>query len=292
MRNLIRKLRQKFHPLFYARKSAIGRTVIRLLDQPAWLTVQGVNFKVRGRLLTHGLAFAVIGSQEENPEALATACMRHLRLCSFWDVGANIGHYTWLMKTLNPEVEAVLFEPLPTNQALIRDTLKRNALQKTTLIPAAVSDGSGDGILNADFMAGATSTLAKGGSTFEQRHWGKEATQIGVSLVSIDETRQNHGVIDLMKIDVEGHEETVLRGARRTIASDQPLLLIECGHSHHSCLNSLESFGYTILSADHLSTECNGNTLNYLCVPPRFASSIEALLRMAHLSAQSSLTMR
>jgi FkbM family methyltransferase len=154
MRNLIQRIRQEFHPLFHARKSAFGRMVIRLLNQPAWLTVQGVNFKVRGRLLTHGLAFAVIGSQEENPEALITACMRHLRLRSFRDVGANIGHYTLLMKTVDPQIETVLIEPLPTNQALIRDTLKRNTLQKTTLIPAAVSDGSGDGIINADSMAG------------------------------------------------------------------------------------------------------------------------------------------
>jgi hypothetical protein len=80
--------------------------------------------------------------------------------------------------------------------------------------------------------------------------------------------------------------ETVLRGAYKTIASDQPLFSIECGHSNHSCLNPLESIGYTILSADHLSPERNRITLNYLCVPPRFAPSIEVLLRMAQENAQ------
>jgi hypothetical protein len=48
MRSLVRKIRERIHPLFYARKSPLGRFAIRILDQPAWLSVEGVTFKVRG----------------------------------------------------------------------------------------------------------------------------------------------------------------------------------------------------------------------------------------------------
>jgi len=80
VRALLRRTREHFHPLFYARKSSLGRFVIRLVDRPVWLSVADVTFKVRGRWLTHNLGFAWVGSQETNAEALARACMRQLKL--------------------------------------------------------------------------------------------------------------------------------------------------------------------------------------------------------------------
>src|SRR5271168_4752232 len=99
MRRYFLTIREKFHPLFYARKFALGRYVIRLVDRPIWMSIPEVHFKIRGRLITHGLAFAATGSQERNPEALALTCVRQLRPRSFWDVGANIGYYSWLLKS-------------------------------------------------------------------------------------------------------------------------------------------------------------------------------------------------
>ena len=69
MREIIRTIRKRFHPLFYACKYAIGRFAIRILDRPAWLSVECVKFPVRGRIVTHGLAFGITGSQEKTSEA-------------------------------------------------------------------------------------------------------------------------------------------------------------------------------------------------------------------------------
>ena len=77
-----------------------------------------ISFKVRGRLVTHGLAFGAVGSQEPNSEAVTLACFAKLRLRSFWDIGANIGYYTWLVKSAAPDVEAILFEPFVPNLEL------------------------------------------------------------------------------------------------------------------------------------------------------------------------------
>ena len=84
------------------------------------------HFQGAWRILRHGLAFGITGSQEKTSEAMMTACIRHLPLRSFWDVGANIGYYTWLMKSARPEIEAVLMEPLPANPAMIAETIRRN----------------------------------------------------------------------------------------------------------------------------------------------------------------------
>ena len=117
-------LRERFHPLYYARKSAVGRFVLRLVDLPVWLSIPAISFRVRGRLVTHGLAFAAIGSQEPGSEALALVCIDRLELESFWDVGANIGYYTWLLKSASLGLGAVMFEASPANAELIRATLK------------------------------------------------------------------------------------------------------------------------------------------------------------------------
>ena len=281
LRALIRFARERFHPLFYARKSRLGRLLIRLADRPVWLSIPQVGFKVRGRLITHGLGFAMSGSMEKNPEALVHACISKLALRSFWDVGANIGHYSWLMKSADPNMELVLIEPLPENAALIRETITHHSLSHTTLIVAGASDSTGQGILHADKMAGATSSLEQQDQTFEERHWGVIASTLPVTLTTVDGVRTAHRPVDFMKIDVEGHEESVIRGAYETIRRDQPILFVECGHLGQTCLRRLEIEGYRIVDADRLSIKIAEHSTNFFCFPMRFTGFIDELLQQA-----------
>ncbi len=287
MRKYILAIRDKFHPLFYARKLALGRYVVGLFDRPIWIRIPEVHFKVRGRMITHGLAFGAAGSQERNPAALALACVRQLEIRSFWDVGANIGYYSWLLISAAPHLEVKLFEPLPANADLIRATLKRHTFPNARLVEAAASDQSGKGALRTDSEAGATSSLELDLETFEERHFGVRAGSLPISLVTIDNERKTHGPVDFIKIDVEGHEGSVLRGAQQTTTSDQPILFVECGHPGHACLTHLTNQGYRLVDADQLSLECNSHTLNYFGFPERFASLIETILENARQYAQA-----
>jgi FkbM family methyltransferase len=278
----LQQVRERFHPLYYARKSSAGRLAIRLLDRPAWLSVPGVTFKVRGRLVTHGLAFAAVGSQEPGSEALALTCVDHLKLQSFWDVGANIGHYTWLLKSASPRLRAVLFEPSPQNADLVRATLQRNQLPCVELIAAGAGDCNGRGYLRVDSLAGATSTLDHSAEqTFEEQHFGIPAERIPISVVTIDNERARRARADLLKIDVEGFEAAVLRGARRTLAADQPVLFIECFHPGHACLQPLEREGYRFVDGDRLQTHLSPDSANFFGFPRRFHSEIDSLLTKA-----------
>jgi FkbM family methyltransferase len=248
---------------------------------PVWLPVPGVTFKVRGRLVTHGLAFAAVGSQEPGSEALALSCVDHLKLESFWDVGANIGHYTWLLKSAAPKLQAVLFEASPENAALVRATLKRNQLPGVDLIAKGAGDCNGHGYLRVDSLAGATSTLDHSSEqTFEEEHFGIPPEKIAISVVTIDNERARRRKVDLLKIDVEGYEAAVLRGAKRTISSDQPVVFIECFHPGHTCLQSLEREGYRFVDGDRLQALSSG-TVNYFGFPREFHSEIDLLLSKA-----------
>jgi len=249
---------------------------------PVWLSVPGVTFKVRGRLVTHGLAFAAIGSQEPGSEALALACVEHLKLKSFWDVGANIGHYTWLLKSAAPPLGAVMFEADPQNAELVRWTLERNQLPGVELIAAGAGDCNGHGYLRVDSLAGATSTLDHSTEqTFEEQHFGIAAEEIPISVVTIDNERARRPRVDLLKIDVEGYEAAVLRGARRTISTDQPILFIECFHPGHACLQPLEQNGYRFVDGDRLQPQPGPHTANYFGFPRKFHSEIDLLLSNA-----------
>jgi hypothetical protein len=84
-----------------------------------------------------------------------------------------------------------------------------------------------------------------------------------------------------MKIDVEGHEEFVIRGANDTIRKDQPILFIECGHPGQTCIRRLESEGYRIVDADQLSAEGAEHSTNFFCFPMRFTGFIDELLQEA-----------
>ncbi len=243
---------------------------------------------MRGRLVTHGLAFAAVGSQEPGSEALALTCVDHLKLQSFWDVGANIGHYTWLLKSANPKLRAVLFEPSAQNTELVRATLQRTPLPCVELIAAGAGDCNGIGYLRVDSLAGATSTLDHSAQqTFEEQHFGIPAESISIPVVTIDNERARRARVDLLKVDVEGYEAAVLRGARRTLNADQPVLFIECFHPGHACLEPLQREGYRFVDGDRLQPYLSPGTANFFGFPRRFHSEIDRLLIKARERLQT-----
>jgi len=276
----LRYVRERFHPLYYLRKLSIGRRAVAVIDNPVWLTIPGVRFQVRGRRVTHGISYASDGAQESTATAFVLACVEQLTICCFWDVGANFGYYTWLLKSASPEMKAVLFEPFAPNVQLIRETLQRHAFRDVELVFAGVSDHSGSGVLKTNPVSGHTSSL-EGEVTFEERHWGVKSGLATVPLISLDEQRALRGPVDLIKIDVEGHESAVLRGAKNTIALDQPILFVECGHPGQACLQPLLSLGYQLVDVDRLSLDLHQGSTNFFCFPERFQSKILALLDAA-----------
>jgi FkbM family methyltransferase len=77
----------------------------------------------------------------------------------FFDVGANIGLYGFLFRTIVAESVVTMFEPDEDNARLIRRTLSRTGLYDVKLMEVAVSDAEGPATFYKDELSGATGSI-------------------------------------------------------------------------------------------------------------------------------------
>jgi FkbM family methyltransferase len=133
------------------------------------------------------------------------------------DVGANIGFVTaHLSKAVRNTGKVLSFEPIPSNIVRLKETLRLNNITNVQVIEAGAAAESGEFKMY----------------TFEDRHafasmaplyaGGKEVTCKVVPLDDVIKTP-----VSVIKIDVEGAEVGVLKGAKRVLAEYKPHLVIE-----------------------------------------------------------------
>ena len=155
------------------------------------------------------------------------------------DVGANIGYFSLLLaRCTAPGGTVVAFEAHPENAARARRNVTLNGLDATVVVEeAAVAERRG------------TAVLHSGPTTTEFSIVGGGGDELSVPTVSLDDyfagTR-----LDLVKIDVEGAEELVLRGMTRLLAEERPTLLIELHGGQPGARALLEQAGYAIEPID------------------------------------------
>jgi FkbM family methyltransferase len=130
-----------------------------------------------------------------------------------FDVGANKGDWASEVLALNPNVDLHCFEPTQAAFGLLRGRFSNPARKNVHLNQCGLSSESGS---RSAFLFGE----ADGGNSFYRRHTpGQARAQIGEERVNVwtltDYCKTNSiAKIDLLKIDVEGHEIEVLRGGR------------------------------------------------------------------------------
>lgn len=139
----------------------------------------------------------------------------------FLDVGANIGWHSLLLARKHPDLQVYAFEPEPENIALLQHNIRINGLTNVEVIPRAASfeEGEQEFYLYADKNAGRHSLLPI-----------NEGKVITVPLTTLDHFIKERGLspksIKLLKIDVEGYELNVLRGAE-SLVGEAPVILLE-----------------------------------------------------------------
>jgi FkbM family methyltransferase len=128
-----------------------------------------------------------------------------------FDLGANAGFYTLLSaKLAGPTGRVVAFEPVPRNLGYLRRHLAINGCENVTVVAAAVADRLG----RARFHDGPAHTV--GALTDDGEY--------EVDVTTLDDVA---GVAPkVIKIDVEGAEAAVLRGARRVLREARPIVLL------------------------------------------------------------------
>jgi FkbM family methyltransferase len=131
------------------------------------------------------------------------------------DVGGNIGQYALAVRSRAPEADVHVFEPSATNVALLAATFAGD--EKVTVVPIALSDRAGVSKLFADHPGSGLGSLTRR----RLHHFDVEMNHFeDVELMTLDHYWSGvlgGRTIDLLKIDVEGHELAVLRGAQRAL---------------------------------------------------------------------------
>jgi FkbM family methyltransferase len=133
------------------------------------------------------------------------------------DIGTNSGIYAYAMARHGATVHA--FEPQPYYASIIR------AIRGVIVHECALSDHEGTGRLAVPVRHGAANS---GGATVRQIGVEHESVPITLSALDTFDLRN----VSAIKIDVEGHELAVLRGARETLERERPILLIEIEERH------------------------------------------------------------
>lgn len=261
---LIRQLigfRERFHPLHRLRQSRfVARRILPLFDQPVFIDMHGVDWPVRVRRMRHMTYVVDNRAMEPGTVAIFRIVQELARPKAFWDVGANVGFYSWLLMSADPELEAVLFEPDPDNIALVRATVAKAGLERAELVTKAASTEVGTARFVMDPESGTTSHLESGGT-------GVEGAVVTVETTTLDDELARLGPPDLMKIDVEGAEDMVLAGAHNLLAEHKPVVIIECFDGLESApMRQLAAAGYAFADGDD-PRDPAGTTSNYLCLP-------------------------
>lgn len=143
-----------------------------------------------------------------------------------FDVGANVGWWTVpLARHLAPGGGRVIaFEPVPANRARLDWAVQANAVQGSVqIVPVALGDAPGElGMWLKSEETGA-------GSGTAALVTGSGPSHLRVPVVTLDQWAAEQGVVrcDLMKLDIEGAELMMLRGAEQFVAATRPLIFGE-----------------------------------------------------------------
>jgi FkbM family methyltransferase len=198
------------------------------------------------------------------------------------DIGAHVGrHAIPLAKKVGVEGVLYAFEPIPQIRMQLNENIISSGLNNVVVYPFALS--SAQGVSDFNYIPN-----LPGESGIKKRHIYNsnpgEILIIQVGIFRLDNLVPLKNKISFIKIDVEGAELDVLRGAKDLLKSSRPIVAFECGaasflgyhDSPEEIFNIFSSLDYQIYSItgeriiDSLSfykTSHDQNYWDYLALP-------------------------
>jgi FkbM family methyltransferase len=161
------------------------------------------------------------------------------------DIGANKGSFVYWLSRWCRDGRVVAFEPQPQFAKRVAEVCRAMKLDNVTAEAKAVASHSG--VQDLFMPPGAPSPAAS------LAHKPAEAggfTTMPVPVVALDDYFDESDAITLLKIDVEGGELEVFKGAERILRQHAPLLVFECENRHRApgtvgdVFSYLNSLGY------------------------------------------------
>jgi len=180
------------------------------------------------------------GTYEAGFTAALAAAVRPGDVC--FDVGAYRGFMSGVF-ALRGAREVITFEPLPENVKAIERLIGMNSNLPIRVLEAAI--GNRDGEVSFERMPEASMAKVRG-SDFQSEHRGGATFQVQMRTLDSLVEKNEIPPPNVVKIDVEGSEVSVIEGARAVLMNCKPKLLIEA-HSPAlaaECIRSLSQAGY------------------------------------------------
>lgn len=164
-----------------------------------------------------------------------------------FDIGANVGFYSLIAsKKIGVKGKVYAFEPAPRNLYYLKKHFEINNCHNAILVSGAVSNKN-DMVYFNDGDHPATGFLSN------------DTGNLLVPTFNLDELIENKKVLapNLIKIDVEGAEFDVLRGAIKLLNQYHPTIFLSTHNekAHIECLSLLRSLNYKLNSLDDLHIE-------------------------------------
>ena len=166
------------------------------------------------------------------------------------DIGANNGLYSYYLVRHSDAIKA--FEPQPA----LCDMLRAWNHPKVETFNVGLSDKNGTMTLHVP-----KNSKGKGLAPLASFRKLPNSIEYQVPVMRLDDFSFKD--VDFIKIDVEGHESEVLRGASKTIHENKPILLVEIEQRHlerpiADSFREIEAFGYAgfFLKAGELVDIC------------------------------------
>ena len=146
---------------------------------------------------------------------------KHLKTrMTFLDLGANVGFYTFLARSIIGEKGKVFaFEPYPRNAGLVKASIRENNYNNVTLVEAAVSDRNGKASLYLSPDESSENSLLE--LNFQNA--------ITVDVVTLDdyfEKKVSDTKIDFIKMDIEGSEYRAFQGMSKLLSCNEGMTIM------------------------------------------------------------------
>lgn len=139
------------------------------------------------------------------------------------DAGGYVGD-TALLFSSYTDKNIHVFETSPSNMDIIRETIRLNHLDNIVPVSKALGEKSGTATFSLGERNSCNSLVERPGYNYPDH--------IEVPVVTLDDyVRENNIEVGLIKVDIEGGEQLLLRGAVETIRTQHPILLISIYHS-------------------------------------------------------------
>ena len=139
------------------------------------------------------------------------------------DAGGYVGD-TALLFSSYTDKSIHVFEASPSNMDIIRETIRLNQLENIVPVSKALGEKSGTATFSLGERNSCNSLVERPGYNYPDH--------IEVPVITLDDyVRENNLEVGLIKVDIEGGEQLLLKGAVETICTQHPILLISIYHS-------------------------------------------------------------